>query len=346
MSPSRMRCSTLGLCVGLLLAGCGGNDSQTGGNGGSSGSAGSAGSAGVGGEGATSGAGGSGGAAGSCSEGTRFSAEFGPLGGALEGCGAKLEIDPNILPANTEVSLTVVALEAAPPGGLEQAGLAFELEAAGDVPPADKPPLHLWLPHAETQNYLYFFRRTTDWEGIEACEVTEQQIAQRVAVEGTYVALVSSESFPESRQGLGSGTLTESFRGESHSYDLDSGEFDTYAIYDEGGDGSRGYVLSATQPDGNGGTRLLRLNFSQAGDAWSFNEVTAGDLNGLYGYLPFDTSIPAEITVDSLSGTSLRGQFSVEVNLGDDKQLLEGTFDVSVEKYRYPPEGVCWDLEG
>lgn len=277
-----------------------------------------------------------------CAIGSRVVGTFGPRGGRLSLCGARVEMAANVLSAPREVTLTTVALEREVPFPLVQAGLAFDIEVEGGIPSAAQPPLSVLVPHERTERYVYFYRVADDYQGIEACTVQEGAIGQSVYEDGIYVALADTETFPESRQGLGTGSVSAIFDGVERTFDLDGTGFDTYAIYNEDQAGGRTFTLSATESVSEAELRVMRMTFAVdvAGSHAEFIEVTYGDLNGLYGYLPFDDG-PASITLTASQGTKVQGAFEVELRLGEERKTLRGRFDAEADKYRYPPELSC-----
>lgn len=298
------------------------------------------------GDGADAGTGEDGGALQDCEPSRSASMSVGSSGGSLSLCGASVEVSAGALTEDVMLTLRIVELPKPLPFALEQAGLAFALEIEGDLPAASEPPLALLVPHAATNRHLFFYRAGAEYQQIEACTVDDTVIGQRVAVGGTYVALVDTEDFPDSRNDLGTGTLDATFDGKSDSYDFDSGEIDTYAIYDESADGSRTYTLSATKPLPADNLAVARLTFSHAKDGSAeMIEVTYGDLNGLWSYLPFGETA-SEITVEQDQAGGITGTFSVELMLGEGRKVLTGSFDASAEKFRYPPSLSCGMPEG
>jgi len=270
----------------------------------------------------------------------------GEAGGTILLCGASVAVAADVLREPVGLTLRVVELPEPLPYSLEQAGLAFALEIEGTVPSLPEPPFSVLVPHGPTTRHLYFYRVAGEYQQIEACTAEEKVIGQTVGVAGTYVALVDVEDFPESRTDLGSGSLETSFDGQMDSFDFDSKEFDTYAIYDEAGDGSRTYTLSATKPLPADNLTVARLTFVQAPDGSAeMIEVTYGDLNGLWSYLPFNSGT-SEIAVKSTPGVGLEGTFSVELMLGEQKKTLSGSFAAQADKYRYPPSLSCGTIDG
>jgi hypothetical protein len=290
---------------------------------------------------------GSDGAVTDCTPGHTIEGTFDESGGRVELCGASVEMAAGVLEASVGVRLTVVELGAEVPFPLEQAGLAFELDVQGDIPAVAEPPLNILVPHEPTDHYVYFFRYAEEFQGIEACTVTETTIGQAVGIDGVFVALMDSEAFPESRDTLGEGTLNITWEGADESFDLAATEFDTYAIYNEDENGNRTYTIAATEPLGEDNTRIVRFTFSheKAGDA-NMIEVTFGDfMGGLWSFLPFGaTASQMTATLDE-EGT-LTGTFSVDLMLGEEVKTLTGDFSAQAEKFRYAPELACGFPEG
>jgi hypothetical protein len=285
-----------------------------------------------------------------CAVGSYSEAEIGAAGGELDHCGARVAIAAGALDSVRNVRLTVVALPDGAPSWLEPAGAAFDVEVEGGVPPAAQPPLSVLVPHASTTRSLYFYRYDAQdgYQPIEACTVTDRAIGQDVSVGGTFVALMDREDFPDSTDGLGSGTIDATFMGEQRSYDLDDDGFATFAIYDEAVPGEWSVTLSVAQVISDVELRRVLIKLAIANDGTAtLIEVTYGSTaapNGLWSYLPFDPEPPA-ITV-TRDGQGIVGSLEVELRSGDATELLSADFDVTVDKFRYPPELACGFPEG
>jgi hypothetical protein len=287
-----------------------------------------------------------------CATGASIEASFGPEGGLVEWCGARVEMLVGMLTEPAAVTLTIVDLPAAPPFPLTAAGAAFDVQVSGGVAAAGTTaPLTILVPHEPTTRYLWFYRHDPKdgWQQIEACRSDESVIGQTVFTDGIFVALADTDDFPHSTSGLGSGRIDVTFQNTPSSFDLDARNISTFAIYDASASGERAVTLSATQPlSASHLERLLvKLHIGSA-DKASLIEVTygfTGDIDGLWSYLPFDTG-PASITLTDRTGDHLAGSFDAELRRGDARSVLSGRFDVMVQKFRYPPELSCEFPEG
>jgi len=328
-------------------AGAGGDD------GGAAGSAqgGAAGEAGASAQGGARGgeAGGGGAPSADCSVGRRVQAVFDETGGSLASCGAELTMPPGVLEEPRTVGLTVVDLPPNAPAWLDQAGLAFEVDVEGELPAGDIAPLNVVVPHRETTRYVYLYTYVADsWGYLEACTRESERIGQEAWSEGVFVALVEQEDFPTSVTGLGSGSVDVTFDETVSSFDLDANTIETHAIYDGSGE-NRNVTLSATQEAADSSLERLRIDFSidETGEA-TLIQVTYGstaDVDGFWTYLPFHPGAAAvELTRDE--NNELTGSVSAELTRGEAVAPFSATFDVVVEKYRYPPEGYCNIPEG
>jgi hypothetical protein len=299
------------------------------------------------------GAAGEGGAGGApsedCGVGRRVQAVFDETGGSLALCGAELTMPPGVLDEPRTVSLSIVALPPESPSWLDQAGPAFEVEVEGELPAGEIAPLSVVVPHLETTRYVYLYTHVSDtWGYLEACTREGDRIGQEAWNEGVFVALVEQEDFPTSVSGLGSGSVEVTFDAAASIFDLDADTIETHAIYD-GGDGSRSVTLSATKEATNSSLERLRIDFSidETGDA-TLIQITYGstaDVGGFWSYLPFHPGAASvELTRDE--NDELVGSVSAELTRGEEVEPFAATFDVTVEKYRYPPEGYCNIPEG
>jgi hypothetical protein len=284
-----------------------------------------------------------------CGVGRRVQTVFDETGGSLALCGAELTMPPGVLDEPRTVSLSIVALPPESPSWLDQAGPAFEVEVEGDVPAGAIAPLSVIVPHLETTRYVYLYTHVGDtWGYLEACTREADRIGQEAWSEGVFVALVEQEDFPTSVTGLGSGSVEVTFEEVASTFDLDADTIETHAIYD-GGDGNRSVTLSATKEASDSSLERLRIDFSidETGDA-TLVQITYGstaDVGGFWSYLPFHPGAASvELTRDE--DDELVGSVSAELTRGEEVAPFSATFDVSVEKYRYPPEGYCNIPEG
>ena len=283
-----------------------------------------------------------------CDVGSQTEGRIGARGGVLELCGARIAIAAGTLTSPRTVRLTLVTVPDDAPVWLEPAGAAFTVDVEGGLPASAAPPLSVLVPHAPTTRSLYFYRHDPDagYQPIEACTVTDEQIGQELYVDGTFVALMDREDFPDSVDGLGSGTIDATLQGEQRSYDLDEG-FATYAIYDEALPGEWNVTLSVAQAPSDDELRRVLIKLAVAADgSASLIELTYGSTadGGFWGYLPFDPAPPA-VSV-TRTGQQLAGSIEVEVRRGDESAPLSLQFNVTVDKFRFPPELACSFPEG
>lgn len=284
---------------------------------------------------------GSEGSEGKCAPPRSATIRVGKAGGVLSLCGASVEVPAALLSEPVGLTLRVVEVPERLPYYLEPAGLAFALEVDGTVPPSPLPPFSVLVPYAPTTRNLFFYRFAGQYQQIEACTVNQEVIGQMVGVAGTYVAMVDVEDFPSSSAGLGTGTLETSLDGQVESFDLDADE-GAYAIYDEGGDGKRVYTLSVSKPLPANNLAIVRLTFSHATDGRAkLVEVTYGDLNSLWGSVPFDDG-SSGLDIKSIPDAGIEGTFSVKLKLGGQTKTLTGSFAVQADKFRYPSLRSCY----
>jgi hypothetical protein len=290
-----------------------------------------------------------------CEVGASTTGSFGPSGGSVSLCGASVSFAEGVLAEERSVTLSIVAVPEAPPFPLEAAGLAFNIAVEGGVP-TDTPdgPLSVLVPTLETTRYRYFFRHdpTDGWQGFEACTVEPMAIGKNVYLDGTFVALVDTEDFPENLDSLGSGAMESTFDGAVTMFDLAGEEFNTYAIYNQNQDGSRAFQLAATKPETAESFLYLLVKFDVDKDGVpNLIEVTYGVVGGggLWSFNPFQGTTPT-ITLTTDDGAHVAGSFAVEMQQitteGTLTEMLSVSFDATAEKFRYPPELECGIPEG
>jgi hypothetical protein len=330
------------------LAGAGGDNASGASDGGTSAGAGEAGSHAVGG--APAGEGGAGGTpSAGCTTGDEAHAVFDENGGLLELCGAEVTMPPGVLAEPRTLTLSIVSQPPGVPQSLAAGGPAFEVEIEGDLPATESAPFYVIVPHVETSRYVYLYVHAGGaWNYVEACTREADRIGQEAWSEGVFVTLVETEDFPASVTGLGSGTVDVTFDEVANSFDLDSGAIETHAIYDSTGDG-RTVTLSATKEAADSSLERLRIDLGIDNDGnASLIQVTYGstaDAEGFWSYLPFfPQAAQVELTRDQ--GGELTGSLSTELTRGETLSPFSASFDVVVERYRYPPEGYCNLPEG
>jgi hypothetical protein len=300
--------------------------------------------------GAAAGEGGTGGAAnGGCAVGQLVQAVFDERGGSLELCGARVTMPPGTIEEQRTVGLSIVDLPPESPAWLDPGGYAFQVDVEGDLPTDGSAPLYVVVPHFETTRYVYLYAHIAGtWNYLEACTREADHIGQEAWAPGVFVALVEQEDFPQSVTGLGSGTVEVGFDGAVSVFDLDAETIETHAIYDGGQDG-RTVTLSATKQSSDSSLERLRIDFGidPHGSA-TLIQVTYGstaDVNGFWSYLPFHPGTAlVELTGDS--NDDLTGSVSADLTRGETVMPFSASFDVAVERYRYPPEGYCNLPEG
>lgn len=280
-----------------------------------------------------------------CALGEEVSGTFDAAGGSLTLCGASVTVDPGALTAPLGVTLRVVEVPAGVPYPFEAVGPAIEITPGDAVPHVSPEALSILVPHAPTTRHLFFYRHTVafGWQEVEACTANETVIGQRMSVGGTYVALADTVDFPSDVDGLGSGTLVSHFEGEDRTWDLDFDFIDTYAIYNEGADGTRGITLSAVVQDGEGNLQVLNLKLGTSpegeGGVLQINYGSTGDPDGYWVYLPFEET--ATFTITAMEGEALRGTVTAPLTRGGITATITVDVDVTMELFRYAAELVC-----
>jgi hypothetical protein len=342
-----------GLAALVALAGPGCSDEETppgsdaGGDGGAGASSSSAGPGGAGGSGGGGDGGGTGGGGGCGGEVTRV---IGPEGGLLENCGAHLVVPRGAVRRDTSFAIALVEDPPAPPFERVFASPVFR------ITPADEPllaPAELLLDHEVARGSRFEIARydteADAFVGFEACTATEAAIGQRVGLLGTFAALRDVNVYPDSTTGLGDGSLDLSFLGATYALGVD--DPGSYGIFASDLDGGKVVTLNLWRTVGEG-IESLRIDFGvePGGAAGSLVQVqwisTVTSLG--YSFIEGLVGSGGAITVEENPEGRLVGTLEATLHGGDPPhdELLQATFDVSVERFSFPPELSCGSPEG
>jgi hypothetical protein len=270
---------------------------------------------------------------------------IGPDGGAVKHCGAKLVVPAGAL--EDDVSFTIAVDETPPDPPFERsfASPVFRMtpEAPGLLAPAE-----LTLPHERAPGARFEMARYDRTEaaffGFEACEVTDTTIGQSVFALGTLAVLRDVNTYPPSTSGLGGGAIQLSFLSSIDDYDLDAQN--NYGIYASAPNGERLVTLNGLR-DVAGGVESLRVDFTVAEDGASGSLVQVQWISTVTstGYSFIDGLIGSggALTISEMPDGRLVGEIAATLEGGNppEQQPLEATFDVTVEKYAFPPELSC-----
>jgi hypothetical protein len=179
---------------------------------------------------------------------------------------------------------------------------------------------------------------------LEVCEITATTVRQLVGALGMYGVLRNIDDYPPSPTGLGSGTMDLDFLGATTSFDVDGQG--NYGIYEARPDGGRSVTLYAIRPVGSD-VESLRVDFSVDATGMSGSPIQVAWLSTAtsqgYSYIEGLVGADGMLTVMETADGRLVGELTATAHGGDPvaDQPLVVTFDVSVEKYAFPPELSC-----
>jgi hypothetical protein len=274
-----------------------------------------------------------------CDVGESASAAIGPAGGELTLCGARLRVAEGELAAPITFTIERVADAPAPGAPRELAGQTFRFSADAALDGV----VEAHLPHGGATGRLELYAVVAgELVGFEACGYDEQTIWQSfgqldelpLGSLGTFVAVVDTYPYAESRDDLGSGTLSATLGDRELELDVAAAGYAIDENYSESVNLT--VEVSLDEP-----FEQLRLQL--------FVPV-AGEPEGLYAqwYSPPDlygfgqegTSIEPEVVLGEggrVSGTVT----GVLKNGNGDSLAFSLELDVLPEYWRYPPEAVC-----
>ncbi|PCC74273.1 ZU5 domain-containing protein [Nannocystis exedens] len=268
---------------------------------------------------------------------------FGPAGGELTLCGATLRVPAGAVAEDVVFGIEVIEPPAEPPFEQEFASPVFRF-TPDDL--AFDQPVELILPRPVTDHRISLARHVPEDEAfwiVEACDVTDTTIAQSFYQLGTFVTLRGTYKYPDSTSGLGGGTLELELLGKTASFPIDMGGF---GIYADAEDGSRTVTLKSVR-EVDGAFESLRVDFAVdgSGDVASLVAVEwLSTVDGGYTYIVDLIGSDGFITLTDSTGDHYAGELGATVHGGNpphDEQL-HATFDVTVEKYTFPPELSCF----
>jgi len=272
-------------------------------------------------------------------------AQIGPDGGELSLCGATLRVPAGAVAEEVEFGIAVIEPPAEPPFEQVFAAPVFDF-TAGDA--AFMLPVELILPHEVTDKRIGLGRydevESRFWI-IEACEVTDTTISQSVFQLGIYTALRGTYDYPDNSTGLGGGSIELEIFGAPASFSLD--ESNGFAIFSDAEDGSRTLTLKSVR-DVDGGVESLRVDFAVDATGEEANLIAIEWLSTVtsegYTYIADLIGMDGVITLDLADGDHYVGELGATARGGNPPhdEVLQATFDVTVEKYAFPPELGCF----
>lgn len=269
---------------------------------------------------------------------------FGADGGELALCGATLRVPAGAVAEDIMFGIEVVTPPADPPFEYEFASPVFHFTPTGTF---FTKPVELTLPRPVTTDRIALGRHdpALDRFGIiEACEVTDTTISQSVYELGTFAALRGTYAYPDSTAGLGGGALELELLGATATFPLDFG------IYADREDGGRNVSLKALR-ELDGGLESLRVELGIDSDGaatlvsveWISTITSEG-----YTYIDGLIGSNGAVTLSVAEDDHYVGELSATAHGGNPPhdEPLHATFDVTVEKYTFPPELSCPGMDG
>ncbi|MCY1064207.1 hypothetical protein OV090_05525 [Nannocystis sp. RBIL2] len=269
---------------------------------------------------------------------------FGPAGGELSLCGATLRVPADAVAEDVVFGIEVIEPPTAPPFEQEFASPVFRF-TPDDV--AFAQPVELILPRPATDHRISLARHVPEEDAfwiVEACDLTDTTIAQSFFQLGTFATLRGTYKYPDNTSGLGDGTIELELLGNTASFPLDMSGF---GIYSDAEDGSRTLTVKSVR-EVDGGVESLRIDFGvdSTGDIASLVAVewlsTVG--GGGYTYIVDLIGSDGVITLTDSADNHYTGELSAIAHGGNPPhdEPLHATFDVTVEKYAFPPELSCF----
>ncbi|MDC0723415.1 hypothetical protein [Nannocystis bainbridge] len=268
---------------------------------------------------------------------------LGPAGGELTLCGATLRVPADAVAEEVLFGIEVIDPPADPPFEQEFASPVFRF-TPDDVVFAQ--PVELILPRPVTDSRISLGRHVPEDDAfwiVEACDVTDTTIGQSYYQLATYAALRGTYDYPDSTSDLGEGTIELEILGVPASFPIDASSF---GIYADAADGSRTVTLKSVR-EVDGGFESLRIDFAvdSTGDVANLVAVewlSTVDAGG-YTYIADLIGSDGVITLSDATGDHYAGELSAVAHGGNPPhdEPLQATFDVTVEKFTFPPELSC-----
>jgi hypothetical protein len=273
------------------------------------------------------------------------SGTFGPAGGELSLCGATLRVPTDAVAEDVVFGIEVIDPPADPPFEQEFASPVFRF-TPDDV--VFDQPVELILPRPVTDSRIALGRHVPEDDAfwiVEACEITDTTISQSFFQLGTYVTLRGTYDYPDSTSDLGDGSVELELLGTTATFPIDMSGF---GIYADGEDGSRTVTVKSMR-EIDGGLESLRIDFAvdSSGDVASLVAVewiSTANGGGGYTYIVDLIGSDGVITLTDSTDNHYAGELGATVHGGNPPhdEPLHATFDVTVEKYTFPPELSCF----
>lgn len=271
-------------------------------------------------------------------------ATIGSEGGALELCGARLEVPENAVAQPTTFGIERLDAPPPPPFDMSFVGPVFRFT------PQNVPlqlPASITVPRTDTARggLVRFDAEQDGFILIEACGTTDTSLQQYQYVLNTFAAARFVGDLPDSTQGLGDGSLAGTIDGGAHDYDVD--EPGNYAIYEDRADGSRLVTVSVLKSPSEGDFESLRMNLVVNASDGTGDVVQIEFLSSIGGQFVGGSYMvgimgTASITFGDLGDGRVRA--NVDANLarsGGGDLPLQMALDVGIERFIFPPSLSC-----
>lgn len=264
----------------------------------------------------------------------RASGRLGPGGGTLVHCdGARLEVPPGALAAETELFVERLEAAPAPPLPYVLAGPAFRF---GPEDVRLSAPARFDLPHDGGARMEMAALVDDAWVLVEVCDSDDSVVTQSFASLGTLAAARDPNVYPEGPTGLGDGAVDFTFGETADRLEA------IYAIDQDVGE-ARALTLVYRRTVGDALEQLdVRLHVSVEGVVEPLQVAYANTATGeIWDVLELLDPDALDVSLTRADGDALEGTIDATLRLGDQRRPLTATFTATVVEWRYPPERSC-----
>lgn len=266
---------------------------------------------------------------------------IGAGGLTLAVCGATLTVPAAALAAGAEVSLAAVTPPAGPPFEMELIGPVVEVSAASDF----AVPVTLELADASAaEGYRHALRYepgVLPWLEQAACRF-EGGLRLEVTAPYDFVLARETVAFPESPEGLGSGTLETRLGGAAA---IDWSVADGSATFDKRASGLRTARVALRHGREDGSELTLELALDELADhSFVPLSIAVRDSRDAAASASWDAGVdadPSAVSLIGLAGDRIVGSFTVEAKGDGGAAALTVAVDVATVHWHGSPTTRC-----